>query len=421
MRINTNVKRVFTLRTILQYIFLYLFLICHDAAIYRENTMPIRMAIIVVCIIAIFGMRRINKGFLMFLGCVTAYILFRGGVRSTMNLVEHILIIYVAINIDKDNFCERFVRICFFFAVISLPIYLLGLLKPDILLKIFDKEINVGWAYYGIPYNMRGRLFYTVRRMELYRNNSIFTEPGIYQMLLNSSLFMLLMMRDKLLHFTNKKITLYAFVFSLTTLTTGSTTAFLALFMIYAVYILNLQTIKRMDEDPKATTKIARKITFIGVITVIILLINYIISKQESILNTYVFQKILEMFSNGTSGHARTSMIKICMDLALTHFFGAGEAFVASTIKYLDEGANGAILVHSFASFGILPVLIILSYYFKDLFKKYVPVLGAALIIGLYLNTALAQSRLLYPSLIMLPIVYSDYCRKKYMMARADT
>jgi len=421
MRINTNVKIVLSLRTILQYIFLYLFLICHDAAIYRENTMFFRIAIIVICIAAIFGMRKINRGFIMFIGCVTTYILFRGGVRSTMNLVEHILITYVAINIDKENFCERFVRISFFFAVISLPIYLLGLLKPDVLLNIFNKENNVSWAYYGIPYNMRGRLFYTVRKMELYRNNSIFTEPGIYQMLLNSSLFILLMMRDKLPHFTNKKITLYAFVFSLITLTTGSTTAFLALFMIYVIYILNLRAIKRMDEDPKAATKIARKVIFIGVVALIILIINYAISKQESILHTYVFQKILEMFSDGTSGHARTSMIEMCMGLALTHFFGAGEAFVASTIRYLDEGANGAILIHSFASFGILPVLLILIYYFKDLFSKYVTVLGAILIIGLYLNTALAQSRLLYPSLIMLPIIYSDYCRKKYVESKACT
>lgn len=421
MRINTSGKIVLNVRTILQYIFLYLFLICHDAAIYRENTIHFRIAIIVICVVAMFGLRRVNKGFIIFLGGVTVYILLRGGIQSTMNLVEHILITYVAINIDKENFCDRFVRICFFFAVISLPIYLLGVLKPDILLNIFNKDNNVEWAYYGMPYNMRGRFFYTVRKMELYRNNSIFTEPGIYQMLLNSSLFIILMMRDKLTNFSNKKITLYAIVYSLTTLTTGSTTAFLALFMIYAIYILNLQAIRRMDQDPRAATKIAGKVIFVGVAALIFLIINYVISKQESILHTYVFQKILEMFSDGTSGHARTSMIEMCMGLAITHFFGAGEALVASTIKILDEGANGAILIHSFASFGILPVLLILSYYFKGLFKKYVPMLGALLIIGLYLNTALAQSRLLYPSLIMLPLVYCEYCRKKYMKSKADT
>lgn len=396
---------------IIQYIFLYLFLICHDATIYRENTILFRIVIICISIAAILLMKRISFIWLCYIIGTIIYISFRGGTMSVLNLIEHILIVYVTINIDKENFCERFVKICMVFIIISLPFYILGVLKPNILLSIFKNETSVGWAYNGNPYYMRGRFFYTVRKMELYRNNSIFTEPGVYQIILNSVLFILLFMRDSLKRLSNRTIVFFIIIVSVTILTTTSTTGYLGMALIYIFYIMNLKSIHQLNKKDESI-KISRKILMTVALVIFFLGINYFIMKDDSIINVFLIGKIAEMTSSGTSGHARTSMMNICWNFAKNYFFGVGEETVALAIKTLDNGANGAILIHSFASFGLIPTCLIVGFYYLKLFKKFVPIGMTLLIIGLYLNTALAQSRLLYPALIMLPIIYYDYLKK---------
>ena len=249
--------------------------------------------------------------------------------------------------------------------------------------------------------------------MELERNNSIFTEPGIYQMFLNSALFILIFMRDSLRVFSRKKINIYLIVFVIALITTGSTTGYLGLVMVMITVLLGRKKTQQIETNRKEFKKIFRLILTISTIVGSVLLVDFIVRQTESTLYSFFIRKILEMFSDGTSGHARTSMISICMGIALIYPLGAGEDFVAPAIQNIDAGADGAILIHTFASIGIIPTLVILAYYFHRIFNRNVPVLNALLIVGLYLNTALAQSRLLYPSLLMLPIIYSDYCNNK--------
>ena len=344
----------------------------------------------------------------------TAYLLAKSEFQLWLSYIEHILILYVAININRNKFCKRYIQIIFILACFSLFFYIIGLLGgADALSRFFPTETTVLWEYWGRPYYLRGKFLYTMRIMELERNNSIFTEPGLYQMFLNSSLFILIFMRDSITEFSRKAINTYLIVFIIALITTGSTTGYLGLIMIMITVILGRRKTQQIETNGKDFKKIFRLILIMGAIVGSVLLTDFIINKTESTLYIFFIRKILEMFSDGTSGHARTSMIYICMGIALTYPLGAGEDFVAPTIKNLDAGADGAILIHTFASIGIIPTLLILSYYFQRIFNKNVPVLNALLIIGLYLNTALAQSRLLYPSLLMLPIVYSEYCNNK--------
>ncbi len=398
-------------KSMLQYFCLYLFLICHDASIYRENTIFIRIGIILFCSTIIIFQRKISSQFLIFVIIMSAYLIGRTEFQLWLNYIECILITHVVLNIDKKNFCNRFLKITFVLAIISLFFYSIGLFKPNILLSIFNQTNNVEWSYYGEPYFLRGRFLYTVRQMELERNNSIFTEPGLFQMILIDALFILLFMRNSLENFSNKKISFYTLILFITVITTGSTTGYLALIMLFTIYIINNRKIRYLAKNKKEIKRMFKYIIFLALIGVLFLGIDLLVLKQKSIIYTFFIRKIMEMFSNGTSGHARTSMIAICSKIAVENFWGAGEDYVSAILRLLDDGANGGILIHSFASIGIFPVLLILLFYFKRILIKYVPLLNALLIIGIYLNTSLAQSRLLYPSLLIIPIIYSNYCK----------
>ena len=417
--ITINLRRKISLSGILQYISLYLMFICHDAALYRENTMFFRIFIVLFSLLMIAMIKKLHKfsnklqyNTLAFLLAVSGYLLILGERNLLLNYLECILITYTAYTIDKDRFCERFVKMCMFFCITSLVFYTLGIIAPNILLKIYNKENGVIWANaYGWQYYMRGRFLYVVRTSELNRNNSIFTEPAIWQIILNTSLFMLLFMQDTFNNIDGKYKKWWIVLLIITILTTGSTTGYLALVMIVGVYLVSQRKIKTLNKGfRKNIFKIMIIVVALGLLT---LIFDCIKNGQESLLYQKVLLKIFETTSDGTSGHARFSMMVICINLALTHFFGVGEDYLSKLILATDEGANGAILIHSFASIGIVPVIMILAFYYGRLCGKRIPKRVSILLVLLYLNTALAQSRLLYPSLIIMPIVYYDYCYKK--------
>lgn len=398
-----------------QYLLLYLLVICHDATIYRENTLIWRGFIIAACLILGSLSKKqihISASIVIFAILILSYVMLRGGVQLTLSYIEHILIFYTAYECDKKNFCLRFVNVVMFFAAISLPFYLIGLINPEMLLKLIPFETNVTWANYGYQYFMRGRLLYTVRCLELERNNSIFTEPGVYQILLNSALFIVLFMREKLYSYSAKKIRGCMLILAVCIITTASTTAYIGLALNVSFYLLSIRQIKRLSTDKKDINRVVKSAIILILIVSICILVNYFYAKEDSILSRFALKKIAEMFRGGTSGHARTSMISICMKAAIGNPFGLGEEATSLLLKRLDDGANGAILVHSFASIGIFPTLLIVGSFYKNLLSKKIPLSGSIAIIMLYLNTALAQSRLLYPALIMLPVIYKDYIKE---------
>lgn len=408
-----KVKFRLSLNGILQYLFLYLFFMSHDTAIYRENTMLFRILITLCCVMVfVFNKTfwKIEKDYILFFTIVSFFLLVRGERKLWLSYAEYILLIFVTYRINKNLFCERFVKITIFFTIISLIFYTVGRLSPNLLINNIPMN-NVEWSFYGRPYYLQGRLLYVVRKMELERNNSIFTEPGLFQMFLNTALFMLLFMREYLPNIKNEKINIMAIVLIIAVITTGSTTSYIALSMILIVFIINHRSLIRQQEKKHEIRKTIRIIVGFSVLTIIGIFIDYTFNGESSILFKFFIRKIAEMFSDGTSGHARTSMISICLNIVSDYpILGAGEDYVSSALRILDDGANGGILIHSFASIGIVPVLAILFYYFKNIVKQYVPIMNALLIVALYLNTSLAQSRLLYPALLIVPIVYGDYC-----------
>ncbi len=401
---------------ILQYLFLYLLLMSHGTGLYVSNILFFRCIIFGISVVYFFLSYKKKNNLTIYLLILSIYILLREGGQLLLNYYESILVLYGAYNIDRKMFCSRFVNICAFFAIVSIPYYILGLVNPVALLNWVGEPYTVE----GYDFDFYGWILYTARPRvevnELLRNNSIYAEPGITQMLLNSSLFIILFMEKYLHGFSSKKITFFTVLFVMAVITSGSTTGYIGMALIIATYILYENKRKLRNEKfeiflTKINKKLGKKIIFVFAIVIIALAVQYCIYQEESLVYQFVISKTTEMFLEGTSGHARTKIIEVASEVAISNFFGVGDSTFMSILGKVDKGANGAILIHSFASLGIVPTILILSYFYKRIFKSYIPLGNALLIIALYVNTELAQSRLLYPSLIMLPIIYANYCK----------
>lgn len=91
-------------------------------------------------------------------------------------------------------------------------------------------------TYQEFSYKLHGMFLYSHRTVDM-RNVSIFTEPGIYQMVLNTAIFVLLFLRDKLVSFSDKKVGRALMILSCALLSTQSTTGYISLCFIVLFYM----------------------------------------------------------------------------------------------------------------------------------------------------------------------------------------
>ena len=141
------------------------------------------------------------------------------------------------------KFMTRFIKVVVVFAVINRYTYrqIVGL---DLMSKLApayrDYSTQYSWVNgYRIerPLYVHGILLYTTSDWEPMRNVGIFTEPGIYQMILNTALCVLLFFADKV-HIKEKTKKRYTVILVLTVLTTQSTTGYFAIAFLFLCSLL---------------------------------------------------------------------------------------------------------------------------------------------------------------------------------------
>ncbi len=70
-------------------------------------------------------------------------------------------------------------------------------ITPEINSMMSYRVYSDSIRYQEYSFKLHGMFLYSHRTVDM-RNVSIFTEPGIYQMILNTAIFVLLFLRDKL-------------------------------------------------------------------------------------------------------------------------------------------------------------------------------------------------------------------------------
>lgn len=403
-----KIRLKISITEILQYFFLYLLFISHGAVIYTINAEMISNFILVICISYIVFHRK------MFFDLYVVHIIIFTILMSLLmilhtqpyfmkvavRIIESLLLVVVTYWTDKEKFFIRFIRMTIFFALISLCFYAFQLLEPSLLQQLLTRQPEVtGWE--TSPFY--GKWLYTYRGVyALYRNNGIFTEPGLYQMILNSVLAILLFF-PQVANLKKNVYIRYIVILALTIITTSSTTGYIGMAIIIIGYLLKRN---RMEYSKG----IKKYIIFVLVVLIIAILYDYYIRANNSILYINVISKFEDIgVVEDASGGARLSVIEICTGLfaknPINLIFGYGYTTISSIMAMSGAKTAGAFIVYFLAAAGLpITIYMLYPYIFKP-FENREYFIECIVFLLLYFNTSLAQSREIYPALLLLPFV----------------
>ena len=336
------------------------------------------------------------------------------GIRIIAQFLVDILAAWLAVSINKQHFWERYVKTVVFLASISLMLWLLSILQINIWDQI-TPEINSlmsyrvysdSTRYQEYSFKLHGMFLYSHRTVDM-RNVSIFTEPGIYQMVLNTAIFVLLFLRDKLVSFSDKEVGRALVVLAFALLSTQSTTGYISICFIILFYLL--------FEKRDTTEQNWKQKILIALFSILLfLMIDYMVRGSESFIQVSIISKLFSSknkVSLDASGMARADLIFLALQSMVRHPFGVGYSNLGALMDVENTGMAGAAIMQFGAAWGFLPLIVVAWWIFYPVLKfcrkRYV----AVLYIVMYINTVLAQSDLFYPVLIMIPVgLYSLHC-----------
>ena len=304
-----------------------------------------------------------------------------------------ILITYIAVKYNNRNFLTRLMNLILIIAVFSLFGFFSEMINPNIWKSItpFTTQSLFGNKLSGLFLYVSG---------DLKRNRSLFSEPGIYQMIINAALFVLIFW-DKNISWSLKKKKIALIIFLVALLSCQSTTGYISCFVIILLSILSKE-----NKSPIKKTFIV-----LGISVVIILLYDYYINGTNSFLYSVSLFKIeetsffLEAPTTNNTGNARLGTIILCITSMLEHPLGVGINGVSSFLNTTETGFLAAQIMQDGASLGVIPFCVILFCVFSPIIKANIPILQKVAIIFLYMNTALAQSNSYYPLLIFFSVL----------------
>lgn len=389
-------------KKILQYVLIYLLFAYTGMPIVNllSNDVFYMICLSISMLILILIVKKINKYVVCFIILTIISLLstnaYTGGslsIGTTLTIISRLLIVYVAINVDKDEFLNRFLRLSYIFSIISLVIYFLILILGDASLRpIYSKLYNTGHQY--------GLFFIRFNTFHIGRNCGMFGEPGQYQVLLTTSLFFTLFKSNNLEQHLRLK---YIIILIITIITCQSTTGYIGLFSILLIYMIS----PNIEED-----KGIKKLIIFAFLFLIFYIVLFV--KKDSSLYYNMFGKILtennQLDLSGGSGGARTnSIISIFSNIAQNPRYLMGIGYNHKLAIEID-GCSG--ILGLLISTGIFTFSIIYGYSIVSLYKHKKNILEYLLCIFLIINTGLSQPNILHPILLVLSF-YDEFINKK--------
>lgn len=328
------------------------------------------------------------------------------GLYSIISLSLPLLIINIAFLYDKDKFLSRLINIAIFFFTISLLCYCVQLINTTIFTKFLYGYKTVAHGSEGYETYERGFGFLLYSFMDVHptRNCGIFTEPGVYQIIINAVILILLFFKKNLNISPIKYY--FALIISVVVLITGkSTTGFISLAVILLFYLLFYKN---------KNINIFKFLVSIILIVVILILSDYILRGNRSIIYSDFISKL---FSNGNisvkegTGKYRLYLIETSFKSISNDPLGIGYNNFNALLE--GKGESGAGVFVFGAVYGLIPFIAILIWilYPYLMKKRYFFML---LFFIIFINTASAQTYIFYPGLFIINylILFNE---KKYM------
>lgn len=322
------------------------------------------------------------------------------GIEAFLGFAVCVVCTQMAICCDYNNFLRRWINAVVVLAAISIVMWALLLILPsfrNLLVPVFPSDYE-GTPPWGVQHYGHGMLLYSWFDLHATRNTGIFTEPGKYQVVLNSALFLLLFWKDRIQWKSERGWKLSIVIILLALVTCQSTTGYIGMLLVVLFYLL------RRNSGAQMSAKGLLGIAIVVSITV--LMIDWSFNGTESVFYTQIVQKILGGgqgidLSKGT-GAPRMIMIQASLESIVEHPLGVG----SDALRSLAESMGGRPVAASFfqygAIYGVIGWALVLLMVFYPVLAG-CPLLSAVLFILLFLNTTASQTHLLYPSLLMIP------------------
>lgn len=323
------------------------------------------------------------------------------GIEAFLGFAACVVCTQMAICCDYKNFLRRWINAVVVFASISVVMWALLLVLPsfrDLLMPVFPTDYE-GTPPWGVQHYGHGMLLYSWSDLHASRNTGIFTEPGKYQVVLNSALFLLLFWNDRIQWKSKRGWKLSIVIILLALITCQSTTGYLGMLLVVLFYLFRRNKETRMS---------AKGILGIAIVVIaIVLMIDWSFNGTESVFYTQIVQKIsgggqgIDL-SEGT-GAPRMIMIQASLESIVEHPLGVG----SDALRSLAESMGGRPVAASFfqygATYGVIGWALVMLMVFYPVLSG-CPLLSSTLFILLFLNTTASQTHLLYPSLLMIPM-----------------
>lgn len=399
MRISVKPKKI------LHYLLIYFLIISQGSILYKQYQdwfyVMTFVLFVIMYVIKTNGVLKDRNYFLwigiIFLSMFISFVATGGslGITSILNVISRFLFVYIIYDYDRYNFCNRYIKMIAFLSEISIVLFFIQVINPNIIMSIFPKYILENQIYYGT-------IFYTMALYHSTRNVGVFAEPGLYQIVLSCAIFAILFM-DKELRIEDKKKKKYLIVFLVAVITAQSTTGYISVVILMAVFFVSRQ--------PKEHQTIKRLL----IVLVSLFLIWDFSKGMDGMIYSTVFEKIFDV-QTGTlnltqnTGSARFFSGIADLRIAEKYPLGAGfEIYNKVWKNYLpvliDDTSSCMGITKSMATFGIPTTVIILLFYIYLMRKNGYNLTMKVAYILLFLNISLGQPSIIYAALLILLLI----------------
>lgn len=399
MKVRVNYKNLWN------YLLIYFLIISQGSILYKQyqDWFYIATVLIFVIIYIIKGKGKLkDRAYFIWVGAILfsmflSFIVTGGslGIPSIINAISRFLFIYIVYDYDRKSFCTRYIKLVAVLSEISLLLFFIQIINPEILKSVLPQYVIGNQIYYGT-------IFYTMAVGHITRNVGVFAEPGLYQIVLSAALFMLLFMDGKIdIESTRKKW--YIALYLITLITAQSTTGYISAIILIATFLLSKQS--------KSHNTIKRVL----VVAIAVFLVWDLSRGTTGLIYSTILEKMFDV-DTGTlnlsqnTGSARLFSGIADLRITMKYPFGAGfDTYNRIWKSYLPVLINDASscmgITKSMATFGIVTTLLILLFYFYLMKKNGYSLIMKVSYIMLFINISLGQPSISYVALMILLLV----------------
>lgn len=391
--------------TILQYLLIYGVLLTGNSYLYSYFLEPytslfaVLLAALVIMFPKFWHFRDVVLvAFVLVLSLVVRCFAGGAGVGVAMRYAMTLALIVVAIKIDNKMFLTRMVRLICALSIVSTVMYFVRVAYPGLYSVLPLYEFASQGDYYSMitagraSYYTKGLLLFCIRESET-RAISIFTEPGLYQGVLTAALFiMLFMFRDLKVGLRERSASVVILLLGI--VTCGSTTGFISTLILVGLYMISTNGRGR-------GSSLKRKLFLLCALGLCLLIVDYLIRGNQSILAVSFFDKL---FNDTSNGAVRLDSVVASFELLFSNPLGVGFDYVQQYKGALSVGAG---LFTTTAALGIAFAFGFLYWLLAPIIRSRLGFSGIVAWLALYFLFAVSQSLVLAPVLVAISVFFS--------------